>query len=197
MATVVRWKDAHRASRYGYKYHAADIVAAIRSGKILVYPTDTIYGIGCNALLGRSVQKVRRLKGTDHPFSVIAPSKQWIRDHLTVRFPEFLDKLPGPYTLILPKPAAFLVDASPSATLGVRIPNHPFTQLVRKAGVPLITTSANLSGQSPMKEIADIPAPFQKHVDLLIDAGRLDHLPSRIFDLTGLKPMETKRILRR
>ena len=77
------------------------IARQIKSGAIFIYPTDTVYGLGCNAEDIRAVKKLRQIKGTDHPFSVIAPSKQWIQDRLNVKFPEFLEKLPGPVTLIM------------------------------------------------------------------------------------------------
>ena len=71
---------------------------------LFIYPTDTIYGVGCDALNGVLVDRIRDLKGRyDLPFSVIAPSKEWIREQCVIdeRAQEWLDKLPGPYTLIL------------------------------------------------------------------------------------------------
>ena len=76
----------------------------IKSGIVFVYPTDTIYGIGCDATNSSSVLKVRNIKErNDLPFSVVAPSKDWIRDNCEVdaKAEQWLDKLPGPYTLIL------------------------------------------------------------------------------------------------
>ena len=129
-------------------------VDAIRSGALFIYPTDTVYGIGCNAENRASVRKIRKAKGTDHPFSVIAPSKKWITERLKSSSQEYLKKLPGPYTLVFRKRRpGFLSAAGPGDSLGVRIPKHPFSRLVASAAVPFITTSANISGQ----DISSVP----------------------------------------
>jgi len=166
-----------------------ELVEEIRKGGIFIYPTDTVYGLGCNALKRKSVLKIRKMKKTSHPFSVIAPTKQWIQEHLQVRHQSFLKKLPGRYTLIFEKRnKGFLREASGADTLGVRIPNNDFAKLVRKAGVPFVTTSVNVSGKRPIKRISRIPKTFLKDIDFVINDGTLNNPPSRIFDLTGEKP---------
>lgn len=166
-----------------------ELAEDLRRGAIIVYPTDTIYGIGCSALAPRSIRRIRALKGTNHPLSVIAPSKEWIRRHLKVRYPAFLSRLPGPVTLILEKKnPGFLKDAAPGNTLGVRmLPGH-FHRLVRRAGIPVITTSVNRTGKRPIRRISQIPQSFLSHIDVVIDGGVLNNPPSRIFDLTGEQP---------
>ncbi len=163
------------------------------SGKIFVYPTDTIYGIGCNAMDSGVVRRIREIKGSSRPFSVIAPSKGWIRQSLLVTHGDFLGKLPGPYTLIFRKRNPdFLSAASESDSLGVRIPRHTFSELVTEAGIPFITTSANLSGQDVARSPTEVPGQIRKTADFLIDAGVLDNPPSRVIDLTSGEP----RVLR-
>ncbi|MBI4181859.1 MAG: L-threonylcarbamoyladenylate synthase [Candidatus Aenigmarchaeota archaeon] len=169
------------------------ILAAIREGAILAYPTDTVYGIGCNALLPTPVRKVSLLKGTDHPFSVIAPSLAWVRRHLVVRHPAFLEGLPGPVTLLLEKKdPRFLRACSPGRLLGIRIPAHPIAALVRAARVPLVTTSANLSGQPTARSLRELPGRFRQ-ADLWVDGGTLGRQASRIWDLSGGQPKEIRR----
>lgn len=165
------------------------IARQIKSGAILIYPTDTVYGIGCNAGDERAAKKLRQIKGTDHPFSVIAPSKQWIQENLKVSFPDFLEKLPGPVTLIMLKKGRMLDAASLGSTLGVRIPDHPIMKLMEKAGVPFITTSANKSGQPPATNAGEIPRELERQVDFVIDGGQLAGKPSKVIDLTGPAPV--------
>ncbi|MBI2674825.1 MAG: L-threonylcarbamoyladenylate synthase [Candidatus Aenigmarchaeota archaeon] len=165
----------------------------ILDGLIFAYPTDTVYGIGCNALIGKSVERIRKLKGSRQPFSVIAPSKEWIERHVIIkkRHRRYLDLLPGPYTIILEKKnKRFLKKASPLDTLGIRIPRHPFSMLVSEAGVPFITTSANRHGKRAASEIKGDKIP---KADIIINGGRLSGKPSIIIDLTSRRA----KILRR
>jgi L-threonylcarbamoyladenylate synthase len=166
------------------------VLSALKDGSIIVYPTDTIYGIGCNAGNESCVEKLRQAKGRDRdrPFSVIAPGKEWVWKNcvLSPENRELLDKmLPGPYTMIVTaSPSAPKAVVLSSGTLGVRIPKHPFTALVEEAGVPLVTTSVNLSGEAPVTSIAGIPPEMAPFIAIAIDAGTIEGNPSRIFDLT-------------
>lgn len=176
--------------------HREEILSAMKSGKIFIYPTDTIYGIGCHAANASAVNRIRSIKSreTQKPFSVIAPSREWIHAHFMVRFPEFLEKLPGPYTLIMEKKdPSFLKEVSPTASIGVRIPKHPFTKWVEDAGIPFVTTSVNVSGQPHAKSIADIPNEILEAVDFVLDAGKLENPPSELWDLTGKEPKHVPR----
>lgn len=165
------------------------IIDAMKSGAVFIYPTDTVYGLGCDAGNRESVAKVREIKQTQHPFSVIAPSKSWIRDKLAVKDPGYLKKLPGPFTLVFKKrKKGTLSAASVGDSLGVRIPRHPFSSIVSAAGVPFITTSANISGQPAMKSIKDMPDPMLYRIDFVIDGGSLAGKASTVIDLTKSKP---------
>lgn len=173
-------------------HHEKELIKEIKRGALFIYPTDTIYGIGCNALKPASVRKIRRLKRTKHPFSVIAPSKIWIQKNLHAR-PKHLDRLPGRYTLILRKRRSrFLHECSKTNKLGVRIPRHPFTSLVKRAGVPFVTTSVNVSGKPSTTRVSRIPQSFLKEIDFVVDAGTLDRRASTIWDLTGEKPKKVR-----
>ena len=165
------------------------VVSAMKTGSIFIYPTDTVYGIGCNAENPSSVRRIREIKGTDHPFSVIAPSVEWIEYSLRADSKEYLKKLPGPYTLIFLKKGNMLDEASRGKSLGVRIPKHGFTKLVEEAGVPFVTTSANISGQPVIRSVKDMPERLLGDVDFVIDGGELGGKASTVVDLTGVKPM--------
>ena len=138
-----------------------EILQAIKDGKIFIYPTDTIYGLGCRQV---DEEKIRKIKQREtKPFSIIAPSKEWIMENcLVIR--EHVDiYLPGPYTLILNKKAG--------GTLGVRIPDHWFTAVVQEAGVPFITTSVNLSGEPHMEKLEDVSLGILNQVDYVVYEG--------------------------
>ena len=159
------------------------IIEKIKNGKIFVYPTDTVYGLGCDANNIKAVEKLKKIKGRDgkKPLSIIAPSKSWILENL-ITTKERLDKyLPGNYTLILrKKDSKFLTHASNTDTLGVRIPKHEFTEIIKKAGAPFITTSANLTGEKPASEFSEITERVIKKADILINGGKLSGIPSTI-----------------
>ena len=110
-----------------------DFVDDIKHGAVFIYPTDTIYGLGCDATNSESVEAIKELKyrDADKPMSIIAPSVDWIKEHCEVDY-ELIEKyLPGPYTLFLKKKDVnFMKDVSSNDILGVRIPDCEFTKLV-------------------------------------------------------------------
>lgn len=159
------------------------LINDIKDGKIFIYPTDTIYGLGCDAHKEDSVSKIKEMKGRDKnkPLSIIAPSKKWIFENLDVD-KKLIDKyLPGKYTLILKKKdKGFLKHVSSGETLGIRIPDCEFTQIVQEVDVPFITTSVNLSGEPFITQISEIGEKIKDKVDNIVDIGKLDGSPSTI-----------------
>ncbi len=164
------------------------VVSAILEGRVLLYPTDTVYGLGCDASSPSAVGRIREIKTTGHPFSVIAPSKEWIMENLIVTRPDYLRKLPGPYTLIFRMKQGAVCRQVSTGTLGVRIPKHPFTEIVHEAGVPLVTTSANMSGEIPIWSMYGVPIGIERNVDIALHDDILNNPPSRMIDLTGKRP---------
>ncbi len=164
-----------------------EIVKKVKDGKIFVYPTDTIYGIGCDATNFKSVKKIREIKKQEaKPFSVIAPSKKWIRDNLVVD-EDKLKLLPGPYTLILKlknKAVADNVNLE-LGSLGVRIPGHRFSEIIRKANLPFVSTSVNITTEKPITQVSEISKRILNKVDIIVDDGILDNQPSTIIDING------------
>jgi L-threonylcarbamoyladenylate synthase len=156
---------------------------------IIIYPTDTIYGIGCNGTNPSLVMKVRELKMSNlQPFSVIAPSKEWIRENCVVKpeHEEWLSKLPGPYTLILklknPNCVAFNV-LNGIQSLGVRIPDHWFSQVVGKLGFPFVTTSANITAGEFMTTLDNLNLDIKNGVEYIIYEGEKKGRPSTLVHL--------------
>ncbi len=168
------------------------IIKAIKDGKVFIYPTDTVYGLGCDASNTDAVRRIRSIKGSASPFSVIAPSKEWILDNLEVRYPEYLDRLPGPYTLIMKVRKKVVSPEVSMESLGVRIPEHPLTEVIQETGLPFVTTSANMSGETPVWSTHGIPAHIEKKVDIAVNGGILNKRPSTIFDLRGKRPRKIR-----
>src|SRR3989344_3326076 len=170
------------------------IVSEIKEGKVFVYPTDTIYGLGCNTFNETSVKRIRAMKRRDDkPFSVIAPSIEWIFENFSVSgiAKAWISRLPGPYTLILHMKPEFRSKIAKSVTaietLGVRIPNHWFYEIVRESGIPIVTTSANVSGRPNMTNFYDLDENIKNAVDFIVFEGEKKGNPSTIIDLTGEK----------
>ncbi|MBN2042753.1 MAG: threonylcarbamoyl-AMP synthase [Candidatus Aenigmarchaeota archaeon] len=166
-----------------------EITEAIVKGSVFVYPTDTLYGIGCNAENAEAVKRVCEAKQRppDKPFSVIVPSKDWIRENTVISKEnmEFVNNLlPGPYTIILKAKKAIPFVTSKEKTMGLRIPRNEFCDLIREQGILFVTTSVNLSEDEPVTSVKDIPAQMKERVDFAIDAGELGRYGSRVFDLT-------------
>ena len=166
-------------------------ISQLENGKLFIYPTDTIYGIGCDATNATAVQKIRELKDRPTaPFSVIAPSKEWILENCTCPplVEEWVSKLPGPYTLVLNpenpdcvSPAVF----GDAETLGVRIPKHWIAKIVAELGKPIVTTSVNKVGKEFLTDLAKLSAEFRDSVAFCIDEGEKNGKPSTVINLTG------------
>lgn len=170
------------------------IIHSIRNGSIIIYPTDTIYGIGCDVSNTKAVKEIRKAKKRDIPFSIIVPSISWIDKHLIIPSGSkalIKKSLPGAFTFILKiknKKALPEMAISSSNTVGVRIPDNYFSKVMRKEKILLVTTSVNIHGKEPVREIKNVPKSITKIVDIAIDAGSLKNPPSSVIDLTSKKP---------
>lgn len=175
----------------------SEIIKAMKppagGGAVIIYPTDTIYGIGVNALDDGAVKRLREIKGREFkPFSVIAPSLKWIRENCVTDFKEAKEamaKLPGPYTIFFDLKNKNCVSPSVNpldGSLGVRIPKAWFSDFVAAAGIPFVTTSVNLSGEPFMKKLEDLDDKIKNSVDYIIYEGELNGVPSEKIDLRGL-----------
>lgn len=161
-----------------------EIIKAIKQGKIFIYPTDTLYGIGCDATNKKAVDKIKKIKkrDKDKPLSVIAPSLKWIKENLIIDKELNLSKyLPGPYTIILKKKNKdFLKHVSNTDSLGIRIPKNKLTKTIQKSGVPFITTSINLSGQLAITNLKEVPENILDKVDIIVKGKKLSGKPSTL-----------------
>lgn len=165
-----------------------EILEGIRSGKIFIYPTDTIYGLGCNALMEEQVLKLRELKHRNtRPFSVIAPSMDWIIEHCAIKEEQLKNYLPGPYTLFVRRrDTAVAPNVNPvDDTLGVRIPDHWFTKFVAESGVPFVTTSVNVTKEHHMEKLEDVKEEMLNQIDYVVYEGEKRGEPSTKINLVS------------
>ena len=162
----------------------------LRSGGIILYPTDTVWGIGCDATNAEAVQKIYDLKRSADKKSMLVLCKD---ADMVVRY---VNKAPGiafevmematkPLTLILPGASGVAANLIPEeGTLGVRVPNHEFCQkLLYKFGKPIVSTSANISGEKTPKKVAEISKEILEGVDFVVNPrfqGRPTGQPSSI-----------------
>ncbi len=163
----------------------------IEQGAVFIYPTDTIYGIGCNAMNDEAVQKIRELKDrSEAPFSVIAPSKSWIFKNCETpeEADEWLQKIPGPYTLVFKMKNKNCVAKTVTQgfdTLGVRQPKHWIMEAFEALNLPIVTTSVNKTGNSFMTCVEDMNSDIKSRVAFIIDEGERKANPSNIVHLYG------------
>jgi len=173
-----------------YNLRKKEILYRIKNGAVFIYPTDTIYGIGANALDPRAIDKVREAKERNTmPFSIIAPSKDWIKEncYLTKKMDEWFDKLPGPYTLILKlknKAAIHPAVNNNMDTVGIRIPSHWASNIARELNIPIITTSANVTTKEFMTSLENLDANIKNKMDFIIYEGEIKGRPSTLVDMS-------------
>ena len=151
-------------------------IEVLRAGGLILYPTDTVWGIGCDATNEEAVQKIYKLKQSEDKRSMLC----LMRDaDMIVRY---VNKAPGiafevmelsdkPLTAILPGAVGVAPSLIPeTGTLGVRIPQHDFCQaLLRKFGKPIVSTSANISGEETAKRLKDVVEEIINGVDYVVN----------------------------
>lgn len=154
------------------------VVDCLKKGGVIVYPTDTTYGIGCDIFNRKAVKKIFQIKQRDQrkPFSFICSDIAEISNYAQVSnfaFKIMKRHLPGPYTFILH--ATKVVPDSLSTkqkTVGIRIPQNTICEaIVKELGHPLVTTSANTSGEDTPQDPRDIDDQMGHLVDFVIDGG--------------------------
>ena len=157
-----------------------DIQEVLDRDGIIIFPTDTVYGIACNCYSIEGLKKLFSFKNRplSKPINVLTDSIQKIElvaKNITPKEKELIEKyLPGDLTIILDKKEDVpdLLTAN-LKTVGVRIPNHKIAlQILESYPYPLATTSVNLAGESPGIEVSDFLEEFQEKVDIIVDGGK-------------------------
>ncbi len=174
-------------------------VEVVLRGGVILYPTDTVYGLGGDATNEEVVKRIHTIKRSseDKPLSIILPDLSFVDEWCeTGVFEDIVMKkyLPGPYTFIVKKRRNIFLPASPYDTIGVRIPDHSFCLLLAlKAGRPIISTSANFSGFPPPSSFEEVDKRLVEQVDLAVDGGPTKYrAPSTIVDLVHKKIIRGK-----
>ena len=162
-------------------------------GGVILYPTDTVYGLGANIFNNDAVKRIYEIKRRDHskPLSILVQDTDGLElvADLKKSSREIVNKwLPGPFTFILNKKRTVSPYVSASAKVGVRIPDYRIARMLA-ALFPITTTSANLTNECTLSNPQDILKQIGSDIDLVIDVGDLGKAkPSTVIDLSSSKP---------
>lgn len=185
-------------------YQVAKIRGALKDGAVILYPTDTVYAIGCDLNVKSAVERVRQIKqmSNDKPLTFLCPSLSNIAAyaHVSDAAYRLIKRLiPGPYTFLLPatKLVPKLVMSPKRKTTGIRVPDHAICQaLLQALGNPIVSTSApsvihSADAHIPAVELFD---QLDKSVDIIVDdQSPVGYRVSTILDLTEDEPVVLRK----
>ena len=170
------------------------VIVALKKGALIIYPTDTVYGIGCDITNTKAMEKVAQLKGVKlnkANFSFICSSLSNLSDYVkqidTPTYKILKKALPGPFTFVLPSSSGLPKAFKNKKTVGIRIPNNNIIRtLVEKLGNPIVSTS--IYDEDDLLEYTTDPdliyEKWKNKVDLIIDGGYGGNIPSTIVDFS-------------
>ena len=176
--------------------HIRAATEILKTGGLIVYPTDSVYGLGCDLSNKNAIEKIYQCKGHDKRklLSFICPDLKEISEYAYV--PDFAYKimrrlLPGPYTFILnatKRVPRILLEKR--KTVGIRVPDNAVCQaLLAELGRPIISTSARLSDQSFLGDPEEIAETFKHIAEIFLDSGTGGLESSTVIDFTGEEPV--------
>ncbi|WP_268846700.1 L-threonylcarbamoyladenylate synthase [Flavobacterium aestivum] len=177
----------------------AKVVKVLKEGGLVIYPTDTVYGLGCDITNSRALEKIAKIKGVKLEkanFSFICHDLSNLSDYVkqidTSTFKLLKRALPGPYTFILPGNNNLPKEFKKKTTVGIRIPDNAIVlEIVRQLGNPIVSTS--IHDEDEVIEYTTDPElifeKWQNLVDLVIDGGYGDNIGSTIIDLSEYEPI--------
>jgi len=176
----------------------AKVVKVLKEGGLVIYPTDTVYGLGCDITNSRALERIAKIKGVKlekAKFSFICHDLSNLSDYVkqidTATFKILKRALPGPYTFILPGNNNLPREFKKKTTVGIRVPENNITlEIVRQLGNPIVTMS--IRDEDDVVEYTTDPElifeKWQNRVDMVIDGGYGDNVASTIIDLSGHEP---------
>ena len=177
----------------------AKIVEVLRDGGLIIYPTDTVYGLGCDITNTKALEKIARIKGVKLEkanFSFVCSSLKNLSDYVkqidSSTFKLLKRALPGPYTFIMQGNNNLPKDFKKKKTVGIRVPDNAIAQLiVERLGNPIVSTSI-YDEDDVIEYTTDtelIYEKWQNKVDIVIDGGYGDNVASTVIDLSGDVPV--------
>lgn len=176
----------------------AKVIKALKEGGLIIYPTDTVYGLGCDITNTKALERIAKIKGVKLEkanFSFVCSDLSHISDYIkqidTSTFKILKRALPGPYTFILPGNNNLPKEFRKRTTVGIRVPDNEIAlEIVRKLGNPIVSTS--IHDEDEVIEYTTDPElifeKWQNLVDVVIDGGYGDNEASTIIDLSGDEP---------
>ena len=176
----------------------AKAMKVLRDGGVVIYPTDTIYALGCDALNVRAVERICQIKGINPQkvnLSIICKDLSWISEYAKLNnfyFKLLKKNLPGAFTFILPTSSSLPKIYKNRKTVGIRIPDNAITlALVEALGNPLLTTSVAIDEEEPECGMDPelIAERYESVADLIIDGGEGGMIPSTTVDCTADDPV--------
>jgi len=170
----------------------------VREGRVIVYPTDSCYAIGCHLDDKDAVARIRKIRGVDdkHHMTLVCRDLSEIARYAQVNNVQFRllkNNTPGSYTFILQatKEIPKRLQHPKRSTIGVRIPDHPIAlALLEELGEPLLSSTMILPNEeSPLNDAQQIRELLEQQIDLVIDGGAVAAEPTSVIDLTGDTPL--------
>ena len=177
----------------------AKVVKVLRDGGLVIYPTDTVYGLGCDITNSKALERIAKIKGIKLDkanFSFVCSDLSNLSDYVkqidTSTFKILKRALPGPYTFILPGNNNLPKEFKKKTTVGIRVPDNAIAlEIVRQLGNPIVSTS--IHDEDDVIEYTTDPElifeKWQNLVDVVVDGGYGDNQASTIIDLSGAEPV--------
>lgn len=176
----------------------AKVVKVLKDGGLIIYPTDTVYGLGCDITNTKALERIARIKGIKLDkanFSFVCHDLSNLSDYVkqidTATFKILKRALPGPYTFILPGNNNLPKEFKKKTTVGIRVPDNSIAlEIVNQLGNPIVSTSIR-DDDDVIEYTTDPELIFEKWqnlVDMVIDGGYGDNVGSTIIDLSGDEP---------
>lgn len=175
--------------------HIEDIVSVLRDGGIIVYPTDTVYAIGCDALNNQAIERIcslKAMKSAKTNLSIICSDISEVSQYAkfdNLQFRLMKNNLPGPFTFILSAMSKLPKAFKGRRTVGIRIPENKIaTAIEQELGHPILTTSVPAQDDDYRCEPELIAESLGNFVDIVVDSGRGGLIPSTVIDCTSGEP---------